>query len=123
MAIVRRNDPVRLFFRRLGMVALLILILLVATEAWDVYSKQQESSVLRVQAENQLVDLEAQRMHLEAEITDLRTLRGKEETLRENYELGRTGEGLIIIVDPPIVAPVHATSTFREWVHKFLPFW
>jgi hypothetical protein len=123
MAIVYRNDPVRLFFRRIGMVALLVFILLVMAEVWDVFQKERESRMLRDEANVRLTDLQAQREHLRDEIATLKTARGKEEALREHYEYGKYGEGLIVIVEPPTPEPIQATSTFRQWVQKFLPFW
>jgi type II secretory pathway component PulL len=118
-----RNDPVRLFFRRLGLLALLTLVLLVAAEVWDVYQKERESRALRREAEVQLRDLGSEEKHLQAEIASLQTARGKEATLREHYELGKAGEGLIIIVEPPAAVQTEATSTIMQWVHTFLPFW
>ncbi len=118
-----RNDPVRLFFRRLGLLALLTLVLLISSEVWDVYRKEKESRALRREAEIQLRDLGSEEKHLFSEITSLQTARGKEETLREHYELGKKGERMIIIVDPPTPEPVQASTTISQWVHTFLPFW
>jgi hypothetical protein len=53
----------------------------------------------------------------------LRTVRGKEEALREQYEVGRDGERLIIIVEPKVPEPIHASTTWEKWVTRYLPFW
>lgn len=119
----KRHDPVRLFARRLGLLALLVLVLAAASGVWDIYHKERESRALRDQAQMQLDDLTQQKTQLSAEISNLQTARGKEETLRQQYELGKQGEGLIIIVNPPTPKPVQASSTVMQWVHKFLPFW
>ena len=62
-------------------------------------------------------------MQLTSNISRLETARGKEEALREKYELGRHGEGLIIIVEPPEPEPIVEEKGIRQWVTKFLPFW
>lgn len=123
MAMVRKNDPVRLFARRLGMLGLLILIGIVVFGVWGVYGKESESRILRDQAAAQLYDLREQKTQLESNIARLETVRGKEEVLREHYEVGRAGENLIIIVEPPQPVPMEEKNGFRQWVGRFLPFW
>ena len=124
MAMFRdRHDPVRLFARRLGMVALLAAVVIVASAVWDVYGKEHDSRTLRVQSEQELSDLQEQEGLLGTNITQLKTERGREEALRESYDVGRQGEGLIIIVEPPAPEPLPEESRLRQWVNKFLPFW
>ena len=105
-----------------------MLLLIAATVAvgsavWSVYGKEQDSRAFRAQAEEEQRHLTEQKMQLTSNIARLETARGKEETLRENYELGKRGEGLIIIVDPPEPEPIVEEKGIRQWVHKFLPFW
>jgi cell division protein FtsB len=107
----------------LGLVALLVLVAAAIPGVWNVYGKERESRELRTQAEIQAEHLSAQQAQLETDIARLQTERGKEAALREQYAIGKKGEGLIIIVDPPKAIPVEATSTVRQWVRKFLPFW
>ena len=125
MAIVgKRSDPVRLFARRLALLVLLLLVIAALSALWDVYKKETESRTLRVQAEAQLYNLNMQQSHLSGEISRLQTARGKEEMLRENYEMAKQGENLIVIIDPPAAPPVVATSSsVSKWIHRLLPFW
>jgi cell division protein FtsB len=120
----KRFDPVRLIVRRLGLLLLLVLVLGALSALWDVYKKERDSRVLREQAEAQLRNLTQQEERITAEISRLETVRGKEELLRENYEMARDGEQLIIIIEPPTAAPVEATTTpMMEWMHRLIPFW
>ncbi len=125
MAIVgKRSDPVRLFARRLAILILFILILAACSALWDVYKKERDSRVLRNQAEAQLYNLSMQEDHLNGEISRLETARGKEEMLRQNYELAREGENMIMIIEPPESPPEQATSTpMMRWMHRIIPFW
>ncbi len=123
MAIRWRNDPVRIFGRRLLLLALLGLIIVAIGGAWSGYKKERESGALRLQAEMQLSDLSERQSQLNADIANLETDRGKEEVLREQYALAAHGEGLIVIVDTPPVAPAEETSSVLEWLRKTLSWW
>ncbi len=125
MAIIgKRSDPVRLFVRRLGLLFLLILVLGAASAVWDVYKKERDSRVLREQAETQLYNLTMQEERLTTEIARLETARGQEEMLRENYELAKEGENLIIIIEPPKTEVQEPTTTpMMRWMHRLIPFW
>ena len=125
MAIIgKRSDPVRLFVRRLGLLFLFIVVLGACSAVWDVYKKERDSRVLRDQAEAQMFNLAMQEKHLNEEIARLETKRGQEELLRENYEMAKEGENLIIIIEPPQSEPVEATTTpMMRWMHRLIPFW
>jgi len=119
----QRRDPLRLFGRRLLLATLFVLVILAASGVWGVYRKEHESRILRTQAEAQLADLSERRAQLEADIAKLKTPRGMEETLREQYQLAKSGEGLVIIVDSPTPAPTQATSSVMEWFNRALSWW
>jgi len=123
MAIVRRNDPVRLFGRRLVIAGLGVLVIVVASGVWNAYRKQKESAALRTQAAVQLRDLEERQSQLNTDIAKLETNRGKEEVLRDQYALAAKGEQLIVIVSAT-ASPIQATSsTFVQWLHNTFPWW
>ena len=124
MASVRqRNDPVKLFSRRLLIIVLLILVLFALRAVWGVYNKEQESGHMRYQAESQLQDLKAREATLSANIDSLETVRGKEEALRGAYQVGKPGEGLIEIVDTaPTSTPEPPPSRFH-WLRSLFPWW
>ena len=90
---------------------------------WSAYKKQQESRLLRKEAEMQLGALSKRQAQLDADIASLETDRGKEQVLREQYALAARGEGLIVIVDTPPVAPTRATSSLVDWLKKTFTWW
>jgi len=90
---------------------------------WGTYKKERESYALRQEAEIQLKDLRERQIQLDSNIASLETDRGKEQVLREQYALAARGEGLIVIVDTPPVAPTHATSTLVDWFKKTFTWW
>ncbi|OGG71202.1 hypothetical protein A3F27_02855 [Candidatus Kaiserbacteria bacterium RIFCSPHIGHO2_12_FULL_53_13] len=119
----QRRDPLRLFGRRLLLLALLGVVVAAFSGVWGVYRKERESKALRVEAEAQLADLSQRRIQLEADILKLKTSRGMEEILREQYRLAKSGEGLVIIVDPPTSAPTEDTSPVMEWFSRAFSWW
>jgi outer membrane murein-binding lipoprotein Lpp len=118
-----RNDPVRLFWRRLAIVGLVVLVGTAVSGVWNAYQKETESATLREQAEAQLNDLSAQKSQLDADIAKLGTERGQEEVLRDQYALAAKGEDMVIIVNSS-ATEVHATSSaFAKWLHQTFPWW
>ena len=113
----------RLFGRRLVLLGLFALIVLSAMGVWSAYQKEKESRLLRKEAEMQLTDLSQRQAQLDADIASLETDRGKEQVLREQYALAARGEGLIVIVDTPPVAPTRATSSLVDWLKKTFTWW
>ena len=118
-----RYDPLRLFFKRVGTLALLILVVFGGLGVWKIYMKEKESRALRVEAETEEAHLAAQAAQLEEKTAQLKTERGKEELLRDQYDVGRSGEGLIVIVEPPAPEPIVREETFMERVKNFFIFW
>ena len=119
----QQSDPLRLFGKRLLVLALLALVVVVSIGVWRVYQKERESHSLRADSEVQLTDLKNRKAQLEADIARLKTDRGMEAAIREQYQLAKSGEGLIVIVDPPTPVPTEATSTVMEWFQKTLSWW
>ena len=118
-----RYDPARLFLKRVGTLALLIVVIAAGVGVVRVYLKERESQTLREYAEIEKHELEQQAQRLRNDTQKLKTARGQEEALREQYDVGKYGEGLIVIVEPQIPEPIEPPPTFLEKVQKFFLFW
>lgn len=94
-----RRDVGRTTLKRLRLLGMAGLVVVAAFGVWNVYGKQQESMALRAQAESERNDLAARESQLRGDLEKLKTDRGMEEALREQYALAGKGEGLIMIVD------------------------
>ena len=114
----QRRDPVRLFWRRMLTLGLFALVLFGASAVWGVYWKESESRVLRLQAEARLNDLNERKSALAASIASLDTEAGKERALRGVYEVGREGEGMVVIVDEPEAEPLPGSTTQPTWFER-----
>src|SRR3989338_773371 len=119
----QRQGAARLFLRRLMLLALLALLAAAVSGVWGISRKERESAARRAEAESERADLLMRRAQLESDIAKLRTDRGVEETLREQFALAERGEKLIVIVEPPAPASLKATSTIVDWLKKSLRWW
>ena len=120
MATSSRNDPVRLFWRRVLTAGILVMAVFAGVGVVKVYLKERESAALRAQAEAGLADLESRHEKLETDVAALRTESGKEKVLRGAYDVGKRGEHLIVIVEP--TAPSHPRATTTPWYER-LKWW
>jgi hypothetical protein len=119
----RRNEVIKLFGRRLLLVAVFLIAIALFSAVWDIARKARESAALKQQAELQLADLEARAGQLSSDIESLKTDRGKEEALRQQYALASKGEHMIVIVDPEPVSTIVASSSVMERIVHFFVFW
>jgi len=62
-------------------------------------SKMEETIKNRKIAEDKVAELEKSKETFNSEITKLKTDKGKEEIIRENYPVAKNGENMIVIID------------------------
>lgn len=115
----QRNDPMRLMWRRVIALILLLLVAIALRGVWGVYKKSQESRVLKIEAEATLHDLQTREKELRSDIANLKSDRGVEAVLRERYDLAKEGEGVVVIVDPPAPPPEPKPTTFQRFKSWF----
>ena len=118
-----RNDPMKIFWRRVRLAGLIVVVLIASGGVWDIYKKESESLSLRKQAETSLAELSQHQTQLQTNIHNLESDRGKEGAIRDQYQMGKSGEGMIIIVDRPVPKPLEPTSTDKGFLHKVMPWW
>ena len=108
----------------MGIVVLLVITVLFARGAWSVHEKAQFAKDNRVRAEKELSELTGRREALQEEISRLNTERGLEEELRQKFDIGREGEQLIVLIDPPEAAEQNETPTptFLQRITSFFGF-
>lgn len=121
-AFVQRKDPVRLMRRRILIVLLLLLVAAAMRGVWGVYQKERESRALRQEAEAQLAEIEKRENALRADIATLKSDRGVERVLREEYEMAERGEGVIVIVESTEPPSEPEPTTFEKF-RKSLKWW
>ncbi len=100
--------------RRIVILMLLALVFVGVRGVWGVYKKERESRMLRAETEMQLAELKIREADLRRDMAALKSERGIEEVLREEYELAKEGEGVIVIVDSTEPAPQEPEPTRIE---------
>lgn len=91
---------------------------LLGRSTWGVYSRMQEASVLRHNAEAERDELETRQAELEVALERLDTPRGQEEEIRKRFPLVKPGEEEFVLVDQPVGASTSAKSQEKgtwEW--------
>jgi len=96
------------------------LVVVMMQGVWGVYEKERESRALRYAAEKELRDLRVREAELRGDISSLSHERGKEEVLRERFDLGKEEEGVVVIVEqsePEAPPPPQTTlERARGWL-------
>ena len=91
----------RIVFGKVGLIVLTVLFAVFAKGTWSVYQKAQFAKENRRMAEQELNELRTREAALQKELDRLNTPRGLEEEIRQQFDVGRSGERLIVLVDAP----------------------
>jgi len=91
----------KILFGKIGLIVLLIIFAIFAKGTWSVYQKASFAKGNRDRAEQELKSLIEREESLRAELERLGTERGVEEEIRQKFDVGRTGEQMVVLVDAP----------------------
>lgn len=73
---------------------------------YDLFQNMQDTRKNRILAEDKIQELEERKVNLMTDIENLSTDEGKEKIFRENFGLGKEGEGVIVIVEDQSLANI-----------------
>lgn len=103
-----RQKRRRLLSSNLLIFGLCILVVIVAKETWDLYTKEQHARELLENAEARQESLGEREAFLTSELSSLNDAEGVEGELRERFGIAKPGEKVIMLIDE------EATTTFEE---------
>lgn len=111
----------RLFYSVYGIVFLGILVLVFGWGVMNFMFKMEVTARNKDIAEQKMAELQRRKENLEREIDELNTDKGKEKVFREDFGMGRDGEGLIVVIDEKKVAEkeVSRSKEFLASVKEF----
>ncbi len=89
----------RALYSKTSLVFLIILIGFMSKATWNVYVKAQESRHNSESAQKEYNSLKARHDFLKAEIENLNTTEGKEKEIRQNFQVSKNGEKIVVIVE------------------------
>ena len=98
---------------------LLLLLVLVGRATFGIYIKEQGSKQSLDLAKNELAALQAREGKLKEDITRLNTPEGIEAQIREQFQVAKPGERMIVLVDERKTAPTQETKK-PSLVSRFL---
>ena len=82
--------------------ALIVLLFFALSAVWGVYEKYREAKSNTDAALAEYAEVETRVNALQAEVSELKTDRGVERVIREEFGFAEEGEGVVVIVgDPP----------------------
>ena len=80
------------------LIALLVVFVVLAKGTWNIYMKEREAELSRVDTDNQVASLTSRQAFLENEVAKLKTENGIEREIREKYDVAKPGEQVFVIV-------------------------
>ena len=89
----------KLLYSNVSIVLLLVLLVLIGKGTWNMYTKQHEAYLDRVDVESSLSSLKSKQDFLTREISGLKTQNGVELEIRDKFNVKRPGEEVAVIVD------------------------
>lgn len=92
----------RILRSRVFMGFLLLVAILLSRSVYGIYKKVEIARINRIESERKLSALQEKEQHLREEIGKLKTTRGIEEELRNKFQITKTGEEVLVVVDEPV---------------------
>ena len=101
----------KLFYSKITLVCLVVLIVLLLNMVWDLYKKQETTKDNLTKTAATFEELQAREKMLSSEIDRLKTEGGIEEEIRDKYGLVKPGEEVIMMVNQDDSTSSDATSS------------
>ncbi|MCI0619916.1 hypothetical protein L0Y40_02690 [Candidatus Wolfebacteria bacterium] len=111
----RRQRIKQVLFSRVAIVLLAALVFLLARGVWGIYEKERDTEYKLEQSQQEAAALGERERFLRDDISRLETVEGVEGEIRENFGLGKAGEGVIIVVPGDNSAAVNANGSGGFW--------
>lgn len=105
----------RMLFSWPAIFVLLVVVVVVAVAAWDMYQTSRETQAELDRLEQRREVLAERRDTIASEASRLTTERGIEEEIREKFSVRKEGEHVVVLVDERDRASTSATSSSSWW--------
>lgn len=89
----------KVFYSRLTLIALVFLLVFLGRATWGMYVKEKQTSEAVEQSRKELLELKERYSDWEKKLNKVSTERGVEEIIRENFDMAKEGEGVIVMID------------------------
>jgi flagellar biosynthesis/type III secretory pathway M-ring protein FliF/YscJ len=106
-----------LWRRRAFTFLLFVVVVFLVRAAFEVRMKEREAAQNLDHAQLSLDETSMREAKLKYDIDRLETTEGQEEAMRQQFQMGRPGEGMLVLVDPE--APATTTLVKKTGWQKF----
>lgn len=113
----RKKKIRKLLYSKTAILILFIMLIFVAKAAVGVFYKERESKKNLLRVEENLSALQAREDKLKEEIERLKTPEGVEAEIREQFQVAKPGERMVVLVEEKIETPEKQIE--RSMVSKF----
>ncbi len=110
----------KVFYSRFMLVALLVLVMFMAKQVYDIYKKQGLSREGLTSVLNENTELQNREKMLSSEIDRLKTKDGIEEEIRNKFNVVKPGEHLVVIVNDASTSKNETSKQDTGWWVNFL---
>lgn len=97
----------RVLYSKVTLAILLVLIALLSRATWNVYLKAGESRRNSELSQKEYDVLKTRHDFLKAQIESLNTPEGREKEIRQNFQVSKTGEQIVVIVESTSTVNTH----------------
>lgn len=107
----------RFLYSKVTLIILGLIVIWLSFVVFDMYKKERDTGIKSAEQKEILNELEEREAALQEEIDRLSTQKGIEAEIRSKFEVGKEGEGVIIIVDNPEeenVLEINSKKTFFQ---------
>lgn len=110
----------RLLYSKITVIILGLIAIWLSFAVWSMYKKEKDTRLKMVKQAEILDELKERETALKDEIDRLSTEKGIEEEIRSKFEVGKEGEGVIIIVDNPEEESAKKIDSKKSFWQKIL---
>src|SRR3989338_1098308 len=115
----QRKRKIRKVLYSKGVLLLLfILLILVGKATWGLYVKERESRKSLDRVESELLSLQEREKRLQDDIARLKTTEGIEAAIREQFQVAKPGERMVVLVEDAKSDPEQKVAE-KSFVVKF----
>lgn len=99
MSFKRKTKLSKFFSTKIGIAVILAVSFFIVSPVVKVYLKSRQATQMSEGVEQEIIEMQARKEFLEAEVARLKTPEGKEEEARKKFNIAKPDEEMIVITD------------------------
>jgi cell division protein FtsB len=120
MAQFKKKNEYHFWHSPLVLIALFCLVVLFAYNTVGLVQKDRQTAQNKADELNKIADLKSRQQALSSDIANLQTPEGKEEAIRDKFQVVKPGEQMVVIVDDPNATPAPSDTSMNQGFWGFI---